>query len=223
MKQPDETVVHSLDEFFQSGQMIRYKKGECILRADDVPVGVYFLKSGNVRQYIISPTGDTFIIHVYKPGSFFPLTWIINDTPNVYNFDALTESTIVRASKEGFVALLHNNPDVLFFAAQKLAAGISGLVTRVGQLVIDEAYTKTILLLLYYADNFGKETSRGLELTVPLTHREIASWIGTTRETASLQMETLKKNGLVRMVGRKIIIPNRAQLQKEIAPVSKQV
>ena len=79
-------------------------------------------------------------------------------------------------------------------------------MSRVAQLVLDDAYTKTILLILYYADNFGEKTREGIALKVPLTHREIASWIGTTRETASLQVESLVKKGLLATRGRLLIV-----------------
>ncbi len=213
----DAQASKSIDVFFAPFPPMTYKKGEIILRAEDAPFGVYFLKSGYVRQYLLSPSGETFIVHIYKPGSFFPLTWILNDTPNLHHFEAMTPATIVRAPKETFVDFIRSNPQALMYASQRLAAGLSGFITRVSQLVLDDAYTKTILLVLYYAENFGIKTKEGIELQIPLTHREIASWIGTTRETASLQVETLVKKGLLATRGRLLIIKDLLSLQKEIS------
>lgn len=216
MTKTDPQAVKNIDSFFSRYQPMAYKKGELILRAEDVPFGVYFLKSGFVRQYLLSPSGETFIVHIYKPGSFFPLTWILNDTPNVYHFEAMTPVTVIRAPKDVFLEFMHQHSDVLYYATQRLALGLAGFVSRVAQLVLDDAYTKTILLLLYYADNFGENVKEGTMLTIPLTHREIASWIGTTRETASLQVETLVKKGLLSTKGRLLIIRDINTLQKEI-------
>ncbi|HLD24886.1 MAG TPA: Crp/Fnr family transcriptional regulator [Patescibacteria group bacterium] len=202
----DAEAVKRVEAFFSSFAPIAYKKGEPILRAEDAPFGVYFLKTGFVRQYLLAPSGETFIVHIYKPGSFFPLTWIINDTPNVYHFDAMTPVTIVRVPKDDFIQFLKDHKDALFYAMQRLSAGLSGFITRVAQLVLDDAYTKTILLILYYAENFGQKSKEGVVLSVPLTHREIASWIGTTRETASLQVETLVKKKFLTTRGRTLII-----------------
>lgn len=216
MVKSSEAALRKVDAFFAEHSPIVYKRGETILRAEDCPLGVYYLKSGYVHQYIISPLGETFMIHIFKPGSFFPLIWVINDTPNVFHYDAMGPVTIIRAPKEAFVTFLKDHADVLYYAMQRLAAGLSGLVTRVGQLVLDDAYIKTILLLLYYADNFGEKTPEGIALSFPLAHREIASWIGTTRETASLQVETLQKKGIIIMRGRKMIIRDLSLLQKEM-------
>lgn len=216
MTKVDSKAVKSIDGFFAHYSPMTYKKGEFILRAEDMPYGVYYLKTGYVRQYLLSPSGETFIVHIYKPGSFFPLTWILNDTPNVYHFEAVTPVTVVRAPKDVFLAFLKDHPEALLYATQRLALGLSGFVSRVAQLILDDAYTKTILLLMYYAENFGEQTEEGVALKVPLTHREIASWIGTTRETASLQVETLVRKGLLLTKGRLLIIRNISDLQKAI-------
>lgn len=210
-------VTTQLETFFENAQVLDYIKGQSILRPEDVPYGVYYLKKGYVRQYMLSPLGDVFIIHIYKPGSFFPLTWLLNDSSNIFHFEAMTHVTIARTQKEKFVQFLTSSPDVMYYTCQKLAAGIYGLVNRVGQLVLDDASTKTVLLLLYFAETFGKKSSLGIELNVPLTHREIASWIGTTRETASIQMEKLIKKGFVKMRGRQILLPAIEKLRLSIA------
>lgn len=215
MLKKDPLTLTKIEDFFAAFQQVSYRKGEVILRAEDAPYGVYYLKEGFVRQYLLSPSGETFIVHIYKPGSFFPLTWIINDTPNTFHFESMTKVAIIRAPKETFLDFLKHHTDVLLYATKRLAAGLNGLVTRVSQLVLDDAYAKVVLLLLYYADNFGRKTDEGIELAVPLAHREVASWIGTTRETASLQMEHLKHKGIIATRGRTLIIKDLALLERE--------
>lgn len=216
MIKADPHAVKAIETFFSKYSPITYKKGELVLRAEDQPFGAYYLKQGYIRQYLLSPSGETFIVHIYKPGSFFPLTWILNDTPNVYHFEAMTPATVIRAPKEDFLSFLKGDARILFYATQRLALGLAGFLSRVSQLVLDDAYTKTILLILYYADNFGEKTREGTALKVPLTHREIASWIGTTRETASLQIETLVKKGLLKPKGRLLIVPDASRLKIEM-------
>ena len=217
MVKADPHTVKAIEGFFSNYSPMAYKKGELILRAEDQPFGVYYLKQGYIRQFLLSPSGETFIVHIYKPGSFFPLTWIVNSTPNVYHFEAMTPASVVRAPKEEFLEFLQSDSRALFYATQRLALGLAGFVSRVAQLVLDDAYTKTILLILYYAENFGEQTEEGILLRIPLTHREIASWIGTTRETASLQVETLVKRGCLISKGRLLVIPDPLRLKGEMS------
>lgn len=203
--------------FFTKYTRIAYKKGEIILRAQDDPAGLMYLEKGYVRQYFVGEEGAIFLVHIFKPGSMFPMSWMVNDTPNTYYFDALTPVVIWRAPKAEAREFLHAHPDIMVDFASRLLTGVTGFLERMQYVVLKDAYDKLILLLLYYVKNFSKKTERGYELLMPLTHKEIAAWIGTTRETASVQVETLKAKGLIMYKGRQMIIPDPTKLKRELA------
>ena len=204
-------------EFFQKHTLAHYKQGEIILRAGDTPTGVYFLKCGYVRMYLLSAAGDILMFHIYRPGAFFPMTWVINNTPNNYYYDAVGTVEIYRAPKADFQAFLKRSPDVLEEFNRRILAGLSGLLRRMELLVLDEAYPKTVKLLLYFAEQFGETNGKdSVRLPLLVTHKDIASWIGTTRETASLQMEILKKQQLVDYKHRTILVPSISALRREL-------
>jgi CRP/FNR family transcriptional regulator, cyclic AMP receptor protein len=210
------TLVHqAIDDFFAPFTHIRYKKGEIILRAGDPPSGVLYLKKGLVRMSCVAKSGDSLVVHVFKDGSYFPMMWVINDTVNTHYYEALNEVEIIRAPREALRRFLHDHPEILEHFMSRLLAGVSGLLQRMEYLVFESAYKKTILLLLYYIKNFSDTQVKG-KLAIPLTHKEIAAWIGTTRETASLQIEELKKKHLIEYDKRTIIIPNIRMLEKEV-------
>ncbi len=190
--------------------------GEMILRAEENPKGVSYLVRGYVRMYTLTPSGETVVFHMFRPGAFFPMMWVLSGEENRYYFDAATAVETYRAPKEQVLAFLAVHPDVHLDLTKRLLAGMKGLLSRLESLLLDAAYTKTALLLLYFAQVFGEETSEGVTLRIPVAHREIASWIGTTRETVSLQVETLKRKGIVKNRGRQIIVPNMQRLEQEI-------
>ncbi len=192
-----------------------YKKGEIILRAGDPPPGVLYLAKGLVRQYVVSARGEQLVLHMFRPGSFFPMTWVLNNTPNAYDFAAATAVEVWRAPKDAVVEFIEKNPDILLAFSRRLLSGLNGLLTRVASLVFDQAYLKIVLLLLYLARAVGESKGREVILPVTFTHKDIASWVGTTRETASLQMEELKHRGLINYQGRKLVISSLKRLEQE--------
>lgn len=206
-----------VSEFFKNHTQVHYKRGEVILRAGDTPSGVYFLKRGYVRMYLLSPSGDVLMFHIFRPGAFFPMTWVVNGTPNTYYFDALGPVEIYRAPKEEFQEFLKESPDVLEEFNQRILAGLTGVLRRMEMLLMDEAYPKTVKLILYFAEQFGETDGKdSVALPIKVTHKDIASWIGTTRETASIQMELLKKQQLILYQRRAILVPSLSALRKEI-------
>ena len=209
-------IGSTVDVFFSKYTKLVYKKGETILRAEEPPAGVMYLKRGYVRQFVVSETGEILVLHVFKPGSFFPMMWVLNSEHNRFYYEAIIATEIWRAPKDDVLKFLKDNPDVFVHFTKRLMTGVNGLLQRLEDLILESAYIKTVLLILYYAKNFGIKHDSHLVLDVPLTHKEVASWIGTTRETASLQMESLKKKGLVVYEGRTLIIPNTDRLEREI-------
>jgi len=133
------------------------------------------------------------VLHVCKAGSYIPMTWVINNTSNWYYFEVFTEVDLWRASIEEERRFIRENPEVNEHFMSRLLTGLSGVLERMEHLIFEFTYHKTILLLLYYVKNFSGHDEGGEKLMIPLTHKEIAAWIGTIRETASVQIELLKK------------------------------
>lgn len=213
----DDIITETLETFFGKFTHLTYRKGDIILRAEDAPRGVLYLIKGYIRQFTVSRSGTTLIFHIFKPGSFFPMTWVINNEPNRYYLEAVTPVEMYRAPKEAVRAFLQANPPVVYDLARRLLLGLCGCRYRIEHLMTGTAYKKTVLVILYLARNLSEKGASSVILPVPVTHREIASWIGTTRETASLQVARLKKLGLIRCRRRRLVIPNIKRLEKEIA------
>lgn len=212
-----DSLKNSVRNFFNAYSQHVYKKGEMIFRAEDPPSGVHFIEKGVVRQYVINGVGEMLMIQLYRPGAFFPMTWVINDTSNRYFYEAATPLSVRRAPREDFKRFLDKHPEILKEFVERLLIGVVGLWSRVEHLVLESAYAKTILLILYYATRFGRINDAEVTLDLSLTHREVAAWIGTTRETASLQVEALKKKKLLLSRGRQLIIPSLVDLEKELS------
>lgn len=83
-------------------------------------------------------------------------------------------------------------------------------------LVLESAYIKTVKLLIYYCTNFAETDPQGKGIVLHLTHREIAAWIGSTRETASLQVEELLRKELISYRGRLLIVHDQKKLEFEV-------
>lgn len=210
------TPGKSLDVFFAQYPEERIKKGNTILLPDQDPRGIIYIKKGFVRQYAKRSDTEELNMHVYRPGAVVPLMWLFNDTSNRYYYDALTECVIHTAPKADFSAFLAKHPELVEHFTSRVLLGLSGLLSRMESLVLDDAYTKTVLLFLYFSHAFGKKEGRDILIDIPMTHRQVASWIGTARETASLQVERLRKQGLLVYRKSRYSIPDIRLLRKTV-------
>ncbi|MBI5448826.1 Crp/Fnr family transcriptional regulator [Candidatus Gottesmanbacteria bacterium] len=212
MDAPDTSSVRS---FFTAYPRHSFRPGEAIIREDETPSGIYYISSGLVRQYSLTPKGEMTLVYIFRPGSFFPMMWALTGMPNTYQYEAVDTVEVYHAPKDDVLAYLSAHPNELLAFTRRVAAGLAGLVNRLEYMMFGSAYRKTVLLLCYFAKTFGKKEGTSFVFPMCLTHREVAAWIGTTRETVTMQMERLKHKGLIATRGRTLVIKNFATLEKE--------
>lgn len=210
----DENVIRKLEDFFVQYKQLTFKKGEIIIRADDDPPGVFFLKKGTVRQYSISKEGEEQTLNLYKPISYFPMMWVINNIPNSYYFEALSEIEIYKAPKDKVLEFIKSEPEVLFDLTSRLYSGMHGLLTRIEYLLFNSAYNKILYTLINNALRFG--TTENSEIHLHMTHKDIAAFSGLTKETISREIKRLEEKGLIQNKNNLLIIPSIKLLEEEL-------
>lgn len=203
--------------FYKQFRILNYKKGEKLIRADDIPQGIFCLTKGYVRQYAISKTGIELTLHILKPISYFPMVWAINGTPNVYSFEALTPVEVGRAPRDQVVNFIKDKPTVTFALISELLEDYAESLTRVEHLVFSDAYRRVISVLLYIAKHFGKENKNGIILDHRFTHQDIATLVGVSRETASIEMGKLERKKLAKHVDRLLLFESINKLELELS------
>jgi len=211
-------VKQKVSDFFSPFPSVKFRQGENIIQSSDPINNIFLLQEGLVKQFIYTENGTEITLHIYRPNSFFPIMLVLSKEPNRYYFQALTEVKAIRAGKDAVVQFLQDNPDVLFNLATRFAHAISGLSTRLETFLPESAYVKICSLLIYLSKAFGKtDDQKSVTIDIPLTHREIASWLGISRETASRQIELLmSKQVITQAKNHTLIINDISALEAEI-------
>lgn len=212
MKKPPKPA---LELFFKEFRQLHYKKGETILRAEDTPTGVYFLSRGFVRLYAVSKKGEELTLIIFKPGDFFPVMWAINNARTSYYLAAITNVDVWRVPQDKFLAFIKSNPEVFFDLTSKILIRFGGLLKRMEYLVFGNAYAKVASIITICAERFGHRQKGKVTIEVPLTHGDVASMTGVTRETASIELKKIENKGFIEYQGRLIVVKNLRGLRKE--------
>ena len=212
----DINVQKKLEDFFSQYRPLQYKKGDIIVRPEDPIFGIYLLKKGFVKQYIVSEDGDEVTIHIFKPVSFFPMMLAIGNTENNYFFEAVDSVEVWRAPTDKALDFVKNEPEILFDLASRFAAGLNGLSKRIEVLMFENAYRRITSLLLYLSKRFGEKEKNNIIISLPLTHKDIAAWVNLTRETTSRQLEKLSKKNIISYQNHHFVIKNLKMLEEII-------
>ncbi len=205
------------ETFYKQFVIRNYKRGEMLIRADDDPQGIFYLKKGYVRQYTISKAGYELTLHILRPISYFPMVWAVNGTPNVYYFEALTAVEVGRAPRDQVVNFIKDKPTIIFELMSELLEDYAESLKRIENLVFSDAYRRVISILLYIAKHFGEKSGNSVIVGHRFTQQDIATLVGIARETASNEMVKLEKKGLVKYIDHSILFESIKKLELELS------
>jgi CRP/FNR family transcriptional regulator len=196
----DQVAINYLRAFLEQQQVRTFKKGEIIIFQGEAPRCAYVVKSGTVKAYNLSVSGDEKPVAFYPADNVFPATWIYGRMPNaIYYYEAFTpEVEVYMIDREKFVSFIKKSPELLFQEMERLLSDQLGGSMRLNALQHSRASDKLIYTLHYLALTHGKPLeNKQIEITLDLTHQDFANLTGLTRETAATELNKLKKQRVI--------------------------
>jgi CRP/FNR family cyclic AMP-dependent transcriptional regulator len=187
------------DEFLNNYLAKSYKKGEIVIFQGESPRYAYVVKTGVVKAYNLSVTGDEKPVGFYTTHDVFPGPWVFHKAPNAfYYYEALTDIKLYLVSRDEYVAFLKSNPEELFAELERYVTDHLGNTMRLNALQHSRASDKLIYTLHYLALSHGHTIApQTYEITLDLTHQDFANLTGLTRETAATELNKLKSLGVI--------------------------
>jgi len=79
--------------------------------------------------------------------------------------------------------------------------------SRLENLIFHDVRSRLLSLFRDLGEKYGEETPAGIKITIHLSHQEIANLIGATRETVTLELNNLKRDGKLVLEGKDFILP----------------
>ncbi len=197
--------ITTLKELDRVSPMVSVPRGSILIRPDEPPSSLYFLKRGHVRLYRIRPDGREVTLAVLGDGNVFGTTGAINLAGEDVYAETMDEALICAMGLADVEELMKRHPNVGLKLVSVLSERIHELEAMVENLTSSEVGPRILFLLVGLARNFGKLEGDGFtRLDVPLTHEDIATMVGSTRETVTATLSRFSREGLVRTGRREI-------------------
>ncbi len=185
----------------------RYPRGRVIFGKDDPADFVCILKSGLVKLLGESHRSRETLLHILKPGDVFG-ELLLSEASRPFTAVAGTDAAVDAIPRGNFVRLLSSHPAVALNFIRVLSGRLARVERSVAEFGHTWSYHRLAKVLLQLANEHGLPAPSGSGTLVPLalTHVELASMIGTTRETVSAQLIRFKRLGLLAREGRHFVV-----------------
>ncbi len=187
---------------------LSYPKGTTIHDGTECS-GVFFVRSGSLRVYIMSEDGKTVTLYRLHAGDMCMLaaSCVLQAVTFDVFVDAEENSECYIVSGPAFARVSENNPDIKIFALETAISRFSD-VMWVMQQILFMSMDKRLAIFLW------DEAARTGSDTITLTHEQIAKYIVSAREVVSRILKYFSSEGIVEVSRKGIKILDKKRLKE---------
>jgi CRP/FNR family transcriptional regulator len=196
-----------------SVELRRQRRGSSLWQAGDPSDAVYWVRSGVIS--IVQATAHDRVVTIgfFGRGELLGVQAGDGDTRRRDGATIHEDAAVLVMRRDAFQSWLVRYPSVVPVVLEVVATRFARMQERLALVSMHGAKARLAALLLDLSQRFGVRDSRGVIIDLRLTHRELASMIGATRETVSVAMVELRQGGLVCTEHRRIIIVDTPELR----------
>ncbi|MDI6751460.1 MAG: Crp/Fnr family transcriptional regulator [bacterium] len=193
-----------------------YKKGEWFFSKDDVGTYLFVIQKGLARVVVEGEDVREVTLSILQESSFFGEMSILDGKPRSATVIAQEDCSVLVITRNSFLKFIKQYPSVGIKILTVLCQRLRKTDQQVETLAFLKAEQKVADVLLKLKEEYGKKTEEGLLLDIKLTHSEIGSLAGMTRETSNRVLSRFIKRGWIKRIGKKIMLLDQMALYKEI-------
>lgn len=187
------------------------KKNGVVFFEDDPGDSCFYLESGLIKIFKITPDGKEPIFFIRRQGEFFGLAEVMEAKSRKANAQAITPVVLHEIGKKNFNDLLACHYPLARRVIEVLGRRLRYLGEQVENLMSCDVSTRLAKLLVYLSyDQLTDEDSwvRPAQIPVSLTQEQLAAMVGSTQQTVSEMLKNFQEEGLIAISKRQITILN---------------
>jgi CRP/FNR family transcriptional regulator, cyclic AMP receptor protein len=203
----------AMEDFNAVKSPATYPAGAMLFLEKQDPRGVFVLCGGKVKLSISSSSGKMLILRIAKPGEILGLMATMSGIPYEVTAETVHPCQVAFLRRDDFLRFLAKHPEAYQGAVKQLSTLYSGACEQLRTVALSASAPEKLARLLLDWSSETKDAKHGALVQMPLTHEEIAEFIGTTRETVSRTLSDFRTRQFVALRGSTLMISNRPALE----------
>jgi CRP/FNR family transcriptional regulator, cyclic AMP receptor protein len=191
-----------------------FRRRRTIYRAGNEASCLYAIAEGRVKlSRRDNETGREAVIDILPTGALFGESALYSETATRGNWAIAHESCRLLIFSVGdFRDAMIEDRRLYDYTFQMIGQRREQAERRMANFALDAIPARLEKLLAEFSDRYGVDGNDGVLIDIPLPHREIASLLGSTRESVTVRLNAMRRAGTIDFVKRKILVKHRNSL-----------
>jgi CRP/FNR family cyclic AMP-dependent transcriptional regulator len=195
----------------------RFPKSAAIYLPSDALDGVFLLIEGRIKLGSTTPDGKQAILAFIEPGELFGELALVEDGNREERAEAMIASEVLLLNGTAVRSVLAESAELALGVTKLIGLRRRRVERRLRSLLYRSNRDRLVHLLVDLCEQYGTPTPEGLLLSLHLSHQELASIIGATRETVTALLGELQLEGYIRVRRQTLVVRDRKKLEKLLA------
>ncbi len=194
--------------------MREYGRGRVILQAGYPSGLIFIIKEGRVKVSTYSLEGREQILAILEPGDLFGELALVGEQEAAH-VEAFEDTLVCGVRREDLEEVAREHPEITLRIIHALAVRLRLAEEEIENLVFRDVPGRLASILMRLGEAYGVRDAEedAIRLNLRLTHQDLASMIGATRETVTSILARFRAGGLIERDHRFIIICRPEQLR----------
>ncbi|HKG46605.1 MAG TPA: Crp/Fnr family transcriptional regulator [Pyrinomonadaceae bacterium] len=177
---------------------LRKRRGEFVYMPGDQSDSVYVLRKGRIKLSVLSESGKEIAIDIIQPGEMFGEFALVDESVRSNMTQALDDAAILVFDKHDFVNLLKNQSTLALNYIRMVGDRRRRMEKKLSDITSKEVPARVCELLHELSANTSPAGEVHQNL-IPLTHQDVASLIGASRQTTTSVLNDLMRSGYIEL------------------------
>ena len=197
-----------------SSVVLDFRRRRFVYRAGEPADCLYAIINGRVKLCRIeSDTAREAVIDILPEGSLFGESALYSVAGQRANSAVAYEnSRLLRIQVADFKRGMAEDDRLHDYTFRLIGQRLDHAERRLADFALNAIPARLDRLLADFSDRYGVSEPEGVLIDIPLPHREIASIVGSTRESVTVRLNAMRREGTIEFVKRRILIKRPASL-----------
>src|SRR5215217_5656799 len=181
-----------------------YRRRQILYAPKERSEALFMLKKGRIRIYRIGPDVREFTLTVVGAGTVFgEMSLTAQRLENAYA-EAMESAVVCKMRRQDLERLVMDKPQVGLKVMSVLSERLSHTEDRMEDIALKEVPARLASFILQLVESEGVMTAEGPKRPTRYTHRQLATMIGSKRETVTKAFTLLQQAGAIELKRRRI-------------------